>query len=88
MTSFMLTETIGYMASLCISIGLIPQLYKTYQSKHTRDIEIKMPLLIGFGSGLFTIYGILLHSYPIIITNAIAFGSNICLIIFCLIYKD
>jgi MtN3 and saliva related transmembrane protein len=62
---------IGYLAALCTTIAFIPQAIKVYKTKHTQDISIGMFLLMNIGLIFWTIYGIMILSYPIIIANVV-----------------
>jgi MtN3 and saliva related transmembrane protein len=62
---------IGYLAAMCTTIAFIPQAIKVYKTKHTKDISIGMFLLMSIGLIFWTIYGIMILSYPIIIANVV-----------------
>jgi MtN3 and saliva related transmembrane protein len=62
---------LGYLAAFCTTIAFIPQAIKVYKSKHTKDISLGMFSLLITGFILWLWYGILLHSYPIIIANSV-----------------
>ena len=38
-------EFIGLLAAIFYIIGLMPQVYKSYKTKHTRDISLKWLIL-------------------------------------------
>ncbi len=59
------TEWIGYMASFIVMISF---LYKNIRT---------LRLINSTGAIVFIIYGILLNSIPIIITNLFILGANI-----------
>jgi MtN3 and saliva related transmembrane protein len=63
--------TIGYLAAICTTIAFIPQAVKVYRTNHTKDISVGMFLLMSIGLIFWTIYGIMILSYPIIIANAV-----------------
>jgi len=56
---------------MCTTIAFIPQAIKVYKTKHTKDISIGMFLLMSIGLIFWTIYGIMILSYPIIIANVV-----------------
>ena len=62
-------STIGYVAAMCTTIAFIPQAIKVFKTKQTKDISIGMFLLMNIGLIFWTIYGIMIFSYPIIIAN-------------------
>ena len=61
---------IGLLAGTLSIIALIPQVWKTYITKHSKDLSMKW-LLITFGSQvLWFAYGILTGILPVILTSS------------------
>ena len=60
---------IGLIAGTLTSVAAIPQVIKTMQTRHVRDISIWQPLLLAFGVALWMIYGILISDLPLILAN-------------------
>lgn len=65
----MTPTTIGLVAGTLTSIASIPQVVKTLQTRHVRDISIWQPLLLAIGVALWMIYGILIKDMPLILAN-------------------
>ena len=65
----MTATTIGLVAGTLTSIAAIPQVIKTLQTRHVRDISVWQPLLLSFGVALWMIYGILIGDVPLILAN-------------------
>ncbi len=65
---------LGYLAGTLTTLAFLPQVIHTYQTKSARDFSWKM--LISFNTGLLLwfIYGIYLHSWPMILANSITMG--------------
>ncbi len=65
---------LGYLAGTLTTLAFLPQVILTYQTKSARDFSWKM--LISFNTGLLLwfIYGIYLHSWPMILANSITMG--------------
>lgn len=78
----MINQIIGYSASTCLIITLMPQLIKTYKEKHVEDISIGFILLNLLTSILFLIYGILIEQGPIMFANSILIIQNLILLYF------
>ena len=76
---------IGLLAGAITTAAAIPQVVKTYRTRHARDISIWQPILLDIGMLLWLIYGIFLRDLPLILANAI---SIVCysLLIFMKIY--
>ncbi|MCK5161915.1 MAG: SemiSWEET transporter, partial [Candidatus Aureabacteria bacterium] len=55
--------------SLCV-ISFLPQVIKIFRTKNTRDLSLITFSLFSLGVFLWLIYGILIKSLPVILTNA------------------
>jgi MtN3 and saliva related transmembrane protein len=71
--------TIGLIAGTLTSIASIPQVIKTLQTRHVRDISVWQPLLLAFGVALWLIYGILIGDVPLILANITPLICNVVL---------
>lgn len=67
----------GYVAALCMIFGYLPQAITTIRTRDTDGIALPTFLMLGLGSVLFVVQGILLGNIPIVITNTIATVSSI-----------
>jgi len=67
-----LTSLIGLAAGICTTGAMLPQVYKTLQTKNTRDISLLMYILLSTGIFLWFIYGLLLGEAPILLANGIS----------------
>ncbi len=76
-------EWFGYLAAFCTTFSFVPQVLHILRSKNTRAISLGMYSTFTFGVTMWLIYGVLLHSLPIIIANTI----TLLLAIFILGYK-
>ena len=75
----MTATTIGLVAGTLTSIAAIPQVIKTLQTRHVRDISIWQPLLLAFGVALWMLYGILINDFPLIVANITPLICNVVL---------
>lgn len=62
---------IGFTAAACTTISFLPQVIKTYRTRHTKDLSLAMLALLTFGVSGWTIYGVLNDDVPIIMANAV-----------------
>lgn len=62
---------LGFLAAFCTTIAFIPQAVKVYKSKHTKDISMGMFSLLNIGLVLWLWYGLIIESFPIIISNTV-----------------
>lgn len=65
------TDLIGSIAATLTTVSFIPQVWRVWTTRHTRDISLSMYIAFTCGVALWLLYGILLGSWPIIIANAI-----------------
>ena len=70
----LLLNIIGYSASLCMVLGYLPQAISTIRTRQTDGITF---IMLGLGSVFFVIQGIMLHNWPLVITNMIASVSSV-----------
>lgn len=64
-------EILGLLAATITTAGFVPQVYKTWRDKSTKDISLNMYLLLTLGLLLWLIYGINIESLPVILANGI-----------------
>lgn len=60
-------------AGVLTTIAYFPQVIKTWRSKSVGDLSIIMLLTLASGVFLWFVYGLLIHSAPVIIANAVSF---------------
>ena len=76
---------IGLVAGTCTTLSFLPQLSKTLRTKETKDLSLSMYIVLATGMLLWTIYGILISAFPVILANAVSLVF--ALIILCLKLK-
>lgn len=69
---------VGYAASICMVLGYLPQAVATIRTRNTDGIAMPTFCMLGLGSILFVIQGIVLENWPLVITNVI---TTICSVI-------
>ncbi len=69
---------IGYTASICMILGYLPQAIVTIRTRDTDGIALPTFCMLGLGSIFFVIQGLVLHNWPLVITNVI---TTICSVI-------
>lgn len=62
---------LGLLAGTLTTIAFVPQVVKIWQSKSASDISFGMFLIFNLGLVLWLLYGIAIHSVPVIIANAV-----------------
>ena len=66
-----LVELIGYAAGTGTTLSFLPQLIVVYKHKSAKDVSYGWLGIFSTGVILWLIYGLLLHSWPVILTNAL-----------------
>ena len=66
-------EWLGYVAATLTTLAFVPQAVKIIRTRDTRGISLGMYLAFTVGVALWFGYGIVLHSWPMIVSNAITF---------------
>ncbi|MGB7933046.1 MAG: SemiSWEET transporter [Gammaproteobacteria bacterium] len=64
-------DIVGTLAGTFTTISFVPQVVKTWRSGCAEDLSLFMFALFSAGVLLWLIYGIALHSVPIILANGI-----------------
>lgn len=67
----MLIDIIGYVATTVSTLAFFPQVIRVYTTKSTKDISLGSFYQITLGAGLWVMYGFIISSKPVIISNFI-----------------
>ena len=62
---------IGSLAAFLTTVAFLPQVVKTHQTRHTKDLSLGMYLIMACGLVLWAVYGFFLSSLPIILANSV-----------------
>ncbi|MCU0430407.1 MAG: SemiSWEET transporter [Cytophagaceae bacterium] len=65
------TEILGYIAATCTTVAFLPQVLLIYKTRNTESISLLMFVIFTFGLALWGVYGILIHSVPVMVANGI-----------------
>jgi MtN3 and saliva related transmembrane protein len=66
-------EWLGYVAATLTTLAFVPQAAKIIRSRDTRGISLGMYVVFTVGVAFWFGYGIVLQSWPMIVSNAITF---------------
>ncbi|MFZ0271558.1 MAG: SemiSWEET transporter [Acidobacteriaceae bacterium] len=67
-----LVNAIGLVAAVCTTISFVPQLIRVWRLRSAREISLLMFLVYALGVFLWLLYGIFIHSLPVILANAVS----------------
>lgn len=66
-------EWAGYVAATMTTLAFVPQAAKTIRTRDTRSISLGMYVVFTAGIAMWLVYGIALHSIPMILANIVTF---------------
>jgi MtN3 and saliva related transmembrane protein len=69
-------EWTGYVAAALTTLAFVPQAVKTIRTRDTRSISLGMYVVFTIGIAFWLMYGIVLHSWPMIIANVVTFALS------------
>lgn len=78
---------LGISAGVLTTISFLPQVIKTWKTKHTKDISLSMYSIFVVGVLLWLVYGIVRQDIPIILANSVTVLLAGFVLIMKLIYK-
>jgi MtN3 and saliva related transmembrane protein len=84
----MSTFVLGLVAASLTTIAYVPQVIKTYKSKSSKDLSLKMLLTFCVGVTLWLIYGVLEKDTPIIVANSVTLLLAFTLLFFKFRFKN
>ncbi|HEY3929605.1 MAG TPA: SemiSWEET transporter [Candidatus Koribacter sp.] len=77
------SAVVGYIAGTLTTASFLPQVLHSLRSRSCRDLSYAMLLVMGTGTALWAVYGVMLHRWPIILPNTVSF----CLILWLIFMK-
>ena len=78
---------LGFIAGSITTFSFLPQVIKILKTGSAHDVSIEMAILLCVGAALWSIYGFLTHSLPVILANSITFGFVFVILILRIKYK-
>lgn len=67
-------NVVGTGAGLCSMVSFVPQILKILREKDASAVSLRMYMVTVTGFTLWTIYGVLLKSWPVTVSNAVCLG--------------
>jgi MtN3 and saliva related transmembrane protein len=77
---------IGGVAGFLTSMAVIPQMIKTWKTRHARDLSLWQQIIIIAGLALWLAYGLLLGDLPLILSNSFTLICYVLLLTMKIIY--
>ena len=78
---------LGLTAAVCTTVSFVPQLVQTLRTKKAGDVAWGMLITFIIGVILWLIYGILIHSLPIIVANTATLSLTLTILVLKIYYR-
>ena len=66
-----MSDLIGMIAGTLTTIAFVPQVWRVWKTRSTRDVSLGMYMVFTTGVVFWLAYGLILGAWPIIVTNVI-----------------
>ena len=63
---------IGFIAALCTTGAMVPQLYKAWSTGENDDLSLRMLLVLATGLSFWVAYGLLKADVVVLIANSVS----------------
>jgi MtN3 and saliva related transmembrane protein len=73
-------DMIGYAAGAMTTVSFVPQLLRVIRLRSARDISLGMFLILSAGTFAWLVYGVLVHSAPMCIANAVTLALSVSIL--------
>jgi MtN3 and saliva related transmembrane protein len=80
-------NAIGAGAALCSVTSFVPQLLKIWREKASEDVSLSMYLLTVTAFSLWSAYGLMLKSWPLLAANLVSLGLSSAILVLQLRYR-
>jgi MtN3 and saliva related transmembrane protein len=74
-------DLVGAGAAICSMSSFMPQLIKIWRERDASSISLRMYVVTVTGFTLWTIYGLLSNSWPVILANAVCLMLSAAILI-------
>jgi len=72
-------DIIGFAGTAILAVTLLPQVYKSFKNKQVGDLSLVSIILQISANVLFAVYGYMIHSLPVIISNCMVLACSLTL---------
>ncbi len=66
-----LADLLGTIAGILTTLAFVPQVWRVWKTRSTRDISLGMYLVFTTGVGFWLAYGLVLGAWPIVVANSV-----------------
>jgi len=72
---------LGSVAAVCTTAAFIPQVVRVYRLRRADEISLGTFSVFAVGTFVWTIFGVLIDSWPIILANSITFALALVIVL-------
>jgi len=83
-----IVNVVGTLAGLCSMVSFVPQIIKICREKKAEGVSLRMFSVTLTAFALWTSYGVLQNSWPIIMSNAVCLGLSSAILVLRLHFGD
>ena len=66
-----MSDLIGMIAGTLTTIAFVPQVWKVWKTRSTRDVSLGMYVVFTTGVAFWLVYGLMLGAWPIVLANTV-----------------
>jgi MtN3 and saliva related transmembrane protein len=66
-----MSDLVGMIAGTLTTIAFVPQVWRVWKTRSTKDISLTMYLVFTAGVAFWLAYGLMLGAWPIIVANVV-----------------
>ncbi len=74
-------QAIGLVAASCTTLAFLPQVVRSWRTRHTRDISLAMSVVMTTGIALWLVYGWMIGDVPLILANTVTLVFSATLLV-------
>jgi MtN3 and saliva related transmembrane protein len=80
-------DVLGFAAATLTTAAFVPQVWLTWRTRNASGVSLGMYAIFSIGVALWLIYGLLIHSLPIVIANSITLLLSAAVLMMKLVFK-
>jgi MtN3 and saliva related transmembrane protein len=83
----LIVDIVGTGAAICSITSFVPQLIKILRERKAEAVSMRMYLLTVSAFTLWTVYGVMLSSWPLVASNVVSLGLSAAILVLTLVYQ-
>ena len=82
-----MSALLGFVAGALTAFAFLPQVLKTWRSRSSGDLSLSMLAAQSAGVSLWILYGVVINSSPVIVSNAVTLTMCLALLVLKIRYQ-